>query len=383
MSGVKKSGTPMIIFGYAAVGKKIYERMKNEDSHKKVLFCDNSKDKQGIHGGVTVLSLEDAVTGYNDACFIVASLRHSKQMYQQLIDVGIPIENISLDLPDDIIGEELAREQKQRMTALDSIHVEVNINKDCNLNCKGCDHFAPIAEADTLELDIFKQDMVRLADVMAGHIHRIILLGGEPLLNKDLLEYVRIARTCMPDTEVFIATNGILLGTMDEIFWTVLKENKTGLMVTKYPIKLDYDALRKKVEEHGIVWEYLGASESGRSLWHFPLDLTGKQDAVDSFLHCANANSCHTLERGRLYTCSIAPNIKAFNRFFGKNVPLTDDDGIDIYKVETADEILKFLAKPINFCRYCNVKYRTYDHPWKVSSKKIDEWTINMDRGDI
>ncbi|WP_051608641.1 radical SAM protein [Selenomonas sp. FC4001] len=376
MSVDKESNTPLIIFGYAAVGKKIYERIKKEDSHKRVFFCDNSKDKQGIHGGVMVLSLEDVVTGYNDAAFIVASLRHSKQMYQQLIDVGIPTENISLDLPDDIIGEELAREQKQRMTALDSIHVEVNINKDCNLNCTGCDHFAPIAEADTLELDIFKKDMIRLADVMAGHIHRIILLGGEPLLNKDLLEYVRIARICMPDTEVFIATNGILLGKMDEIFWSVLKENKTGLLVTKYPVKLDYDALRKKVEEKGIVWKYLGSSESGRSLWHFPLDLTGKQNAVDSFLHCANANSCHTLERGRLYTCSIAPNIKAFNRFFEKNVPLADDDGIDIYKAKSADEILKFLAKPIHFCRYCNVKKRTYDHPWRVSKKKIEEWTL-------
>ncbi len=211
---------------------------------------------------------------------------------------------------------------------------------------------------------------------MAGHIHRIILLGGEPLLNKDLLEYVRIARTCMLDTDVFIATNGTLLSKMDERFWTVLKENKTGLMVTKYPVKLDYDALRKKAEEKGVVWEYLGSSEGGRSLWHFPLDLSGGQDTMESFLHCANANACHTLERGRLYTCSIAPNIEAFNKFFGKHIPLMENDGIDIYKAESAEEILKFLARPINFCRYCNVKKRTYDHPWRVSRKDIGEWTI-------
>jgi hypothetical protein len=366
----------IIIFGYAAVGKRIYEREKQNNPEADIVFCDNSSVKQGKNNGVQVLSLQEAVEKYGKSKFIVASLRHGKQMEQQLLDAGIPQNQIITELPGDIVGEELAKEQKQRLVPLDSIHVEVNINKDCNLNCKGCDHFAPVAEADTLELDVFERDMKRLSEVMTGHIHRIILLGGEPLLNEQLLDYVRIARRCMSETEVFIATNGTLLGRMKDEFWTVLKENRTGLMVTKYPVSLDYEALRKKAVEKGVVWEYIGSSESGRTLWHFPLDLSGRQDAMESFVHCANANSCHTLERGRLYTCSIAPNVGAFNQYFGQNIPLTDRDGIDIHMAKNAEEILKFLASPIDFCRYCNVKGRTYDHPWEVSRKKLEEWTI-------
>ena len=367
---------PLVIFGYAEVGIKIYERMSEEYPGRSIVFCDNSSLKQGTHENIKVISLQEAVRDYGGAVYIVASLRHGKQMFQQLLEVGIPSEHINIELPGDIVGEELVKEQKQRLIPLESIHIEVNINKDCNLNCMGCDHFAPIAEADTLELEKYERDMKRLAVIMAGHIHRIILLGGEPLLNEHLLDYIKISRQCMPEVEIFIATNGTLLGKMTDDFWQTLKDDNAGLMVTKYPVKLDYEALRKIAEEKGVAWEYLGSSESGRSLWHFPLDLTGSQDPMESFIHCVNANSCHTLERGRLYTCSIAPNIKAFNDYFGKNVPLTEEDGIDIYKAENAEEILAFLAKPINFCRYCNVNGRTYDHGWEVSRKEIGEWTL-------
>lgn len=376
MAQLHKIMKPLVIFGYATLGKRVYEREKSNNPGRIIIFCDNSSVKQGEHAGVRVLSLQETARDFSESEYIVASLRHAKQMKEQLLKSGILPEQIIMDLPGDIVGEELAKEHEQRLAPLDSIHIEVNINKDCNLNCKGCDHFAPVAEADTLEFDIFERDMKRLSKVMAGHIHRIILLGGEPLLNEHLLDYVRIARRCMSEAEVFIATNGTLLAKMSDNFWQTLKDNNTGLMVTKYPVKLDYEALRKIAEEKGIVWEYLGSSESGRSLWHFPLDLTGSQDPVESFIHCVNANSCHTLERGRLYTCSIAPNIKAFNDYFGKNVPLTEEDGIDIYKAESAEEILKLLAQPINFCRYCNVKGRTYDHGWEVSKKDIGEWTF-------
>ena len=77
---------------------------------------------------------------------------------------------------------------------------------------------------------------------------------------------------------------------------------------------------------------------------------------------------------GNLYTCTIAPNIEHFNKYFGYNLPLTDRDGIDIYKAESMEEILEFLAKPIPFCKYCKVKERTFNHEWTTSKKEINEW---------
>lgn len=80
------------------------------------------------------------------------------------------------------------------------------------------------------------------------------------------------------------------------------------------------------------------------------------------------------LKEGRLYTCTVAPNIEHFNRYFNKNLYLSDRDSIDIYKAETIGEITDFLAKPIPFCRYCNVAGREYGLEWEQSKKNISEW---------
>ena len=90
------------------------------------------------------------------------------------------------------------------------------------------------------------------------------------MLNEHLLDYVRIVRQCMSETEVFIATNGTLLAKMSDKFWETLKDNNTGLMVTKYPVKLDYEALRKIAERKGVAWEYLGSSEKWQVIVAFP-----------------------------------------------------------------------------------------------------------------
>lgn len=51
-----------------------------------------------------------------------------------------------------------------------------------------------------------------------------------------------------------------------------------------------------------------------------------------------------------------------------------DSDFIDIYKAKDYTEILQFLAKPIPFCRYCNVaKWRSIGE-WKTSKKEIGEY---------
>ena len=54
---------------------------------------------------------------------------------------------------------------------------------------------------------------------------------------------------------------------------------------------------------------------------------------------------------------------------------LEEADYIDIYKAKSIQEILAFLAKPIPFCKYCNVKGRTFGHERGISKKEIEEWT--------
>ena len=364
----------VVIFGYASIGKRLADYIRKNEVIRHIIFCDNSALKKS-NMDTNVFSVLEAVGQYPDAIFYTASLYHHSQMKEQLISLGVAEQKIVANLPEEIVQAEREAERQRRTRKRETLRFEININKHCNLNCKGCDHFAPLSPTDCMDLDVYERDIKRMAELFHGEAWQIHLLGGEPLLNPNLLQYMQIARNYFPQAEIWIDTNGTLLQRMSEDFWQLCQKLYIGIMPTKYPVAVDYDALKKTVMERGLPYQYLGSSESGRTLWHYPLDLEGKQDMHESFLNCSNANQCLTLENGRLYTCSIAPNIQAFNDFFQQHLELTDADGINIYSAKSGDEILEEMARPMPFCRYCDVKHRTYDHPWEVSKKDIKEWT--------
>ena len=93
-----------------------------------------------------------------------------------------------------------------------------------------------------------------------------------------------------------------------------------------------------------------------------------------SFIECFHANNCPLLMEGKLYPCTVAPNVCHFNKRFGTNLELKDGDSLDIYHVKKASELLKFLSRPKPFCRHCDVGNRSYGHKWERSKQEISEW---------
>lgn len=367
----------LTIFGFADVGKHLAVAIRAIRPDIMIDFCDNNSTRQGKQPEGLVLSVRDAADEMSESHFFaIASLWHDKQMQEQLLSLGIMEKYIMDALPDEIVHEERQRELHNRVTRKNNYHIECNIDKHCNLNCKGCDHFAPVAEPELLSPEAFARDMAEIhrlyADKEGGEFH---LLGGEPTLHPEIVEFMRITRESLPKAKVIVDTNGTLLKRMSENFYEACRQYDVTISVTRYPIDVDYDALGKWIRKKGISYEYLGSSEGGRTLWKFPLDLTGSQNPSEMFHLCRNANTCWTLEKGRLYTCSIGPNMPVFERRFHKGIKLTDEDGIDIYKARDAEEIAAYLASPMPCCRYCDVKRRTYDHKWEVSRKSMNEWT--------
>ncbi|MDR2410566.1 MAG: hypothetical protein LBE13_20985, partial [Bacteroidales bacterium] len=114
--------------------------------------------------------------------------------------------------------------------------------------------------------------------------------------------------------------------------------------------------------------------DDDQTMYRFRLDLQGRQSINRPFLRCNWFNNCFTLRDGKLYTCFMVAHIKHFNEYFGKNLPVTEKDYIDIYKSESVDEVLNFLSKPVPFCRFCNINGLTRGHKWDISQKKLSEW---------
>lgn len=368
----------VVIFGYTELGKRLYEKFFQEGyAENEIMFCDNSTKKQESNAG-KVFSVKWACEhSTNSTKFYLASLYHFKQMQEQLLKYGIPYENIVIDLPAEIMREAIELQKNDKLLPRKNVQLDIAIVRHCNLCCKGCDHFSPLAQEQYMPIENYERDLRRLSELLNGDIAYINLLGGEPLLNPDIIKFMSIGRSCFASTDINVCTNGLLLRSMSNDFWQACRDYNISIMATEYPINLDYKKLKEFVLSQGVEFKYTGSSEGGRSLWHFPLDLQGKQNPMESFVNCRNANTCHTLENGRIYTCSIAPYIDDFNKYYGTDLKLLDMDGIDIHQEGmTGEYILKRLAAPMPFCRYCDVKHRTYDHPWELSKKDMKEWTL-------
>ncbi len=80
---------------------------------------------------------------------------------------------------------------------------------------------------------------------------------------------------------------------------------------------------------------------------------------------------------GHLYFCPHAAYVHLFNEYFGENYE-TFDNGINIYE-HNKDEILDFLRKPHNFCKYCHINDKDNKRTnWSHSELKKEEWTKNF-----
>ena len=363
----------VVIFGYSDKGKIINKLIKEHNPNVSIIYCDNDVDKQD---NIQILSVDDAVLQYNDAVYIIPSSFYSIEKKRQLYDSGIREQQIVESVPEKVYIMEGSQKRLKPLTE-DTFRFEFSIVKHCNLNCRSCDHFSPLIDYEMMNSVQFQQDIQRLSVLFHQKAEQILILGGEPLLNPDISFYMQESRKSFPNSKIYIVTNGILLNKMTTDFWRVCKDYQIGIRVTRYPIDIKYESMYGLAVKENIDFGYFGTTKvEERKMWHHPFDLNGNQDMKENFLLCYSGNRCITLENGRLYTCPIPLTSRAFNRYFDKDLPLSEDDYIDIYQAKTSEEILKRLAKPIPFCRYCDVKNRTYDHEWEISKKDIKEWIL-------
>jgi sulfatase maturation enzyme AslB (radical SAM superfamily) len=262
----------------------------------------------------------------------------------------------------------------------DRMWIEVNLADHCNLNCQMCDHFSHLAKPKFLDIDVFKRDMERLAELSGNHIDILKLQGGEPLLHKDVNLFVEITRKLFPKALIFFFTNGLLLMKSEHSkngnFWQCCKENDVTLQLTTYPINLNVQAIEDKAKEYGVKIQVFGevadrVRGEKRSTKH-PFDLTGNVDVCD-FISCYHLNETIALKDGRLYTCSILPYSHYFNEAFNQNLIESENDSIDIYKAKSYAELSEFVATRAPFCRYCDIgKRKTLK--WARSNREIGEY---------
>jgi len=246
----------------------------------------------------------------------------------------------------------------------------------CNLNCSGCSHFAPInKEPKMLTIDELRRDLLQFKNKF-HYIKNIEFLGGEPLLNKDIGEFVKEAHAIFPYANIMIITNGLLIPTLKEEVLEAFSRCNVRVSVSLYE---ETDKLLNEIKVILEKYKIRLRLPSAKEKFRIQYNTVGSGDYVKNWYSCGDS-FCHTIVNGKIAGCYYAVTVKHANAYFGLEIPHEEYE-YDIYDEKlSAAEIIKKITVPTNLCSYCNCSNsNTPFATWKKAGKEknISDWFVD------
>lgn len=223
--------------------------------------------------------------------------------------------------------------------------VEMHIMDACNLNCRGCTHFAPIFQDEMPDFSCRISDVKKFSQKF-GHIIRFVILGGEPFLNKEIAKYAEKIRSILPNSLIEIVTNGILIPSVSEEIFEKIRENDICISISEYkPTHKIIHDITSRLEEFGIMYEV--RSYERKQKFNIPLSLIKNS----KYEKLCISDGCITIWNGKMARCPTLMYIDRFNQQFNQQLP---NDGVMSLDEEIAGEelICKFKEK-VPLCDHC------------------------------
>ena len=251
------------------------------------------------------------------------------------------------------------------------LHLEFIVTDYCNLNCRGCTHYSPLARKEFVAIDELKRDMAHLGAVCGSEVKDVYLIGGETLLYPQLDEAMDALRGSFPSQRLYVFTNGLILGRMDDGFWESARRNKAIIAITRYPVKFDYDAVEALCAQKGVEVRVFGDRRQADTFFRFALDPEGRQNKYVSHFKCYN-RGCVSVVDGYVYPCSISACIKHLNRTGETKFEHRRGDRIAVGDVRSAAQIKRLRDHAVPFCSYCKNPPKTV--AYGLSKREISEW---------
>ncbi len=251
--------------------------------------------------------------------------------------------------------------------------LELHVTDHCNLNCKGCSHYAPIADEFYISLEELEEYYNNIKSRELIFFSTLRLMGGEPLLHPHITEIIELSRAYFSDINIVLVSNGISIKEMPQKFWNACKENNIIISITKYPININYNELTTFVKSRGIQMTFYG-DNIFPNFRHIVLDGQGKQNPLKNYLICHCGGIYLQLREGKIYSCSQSAYIGIINKRFDMEFKHENNDYLILNQIKSIKEIKKYILKPKSFCRYCNLKMTTWNNQWDISQCKKTEW---------
>lgn len=267
-------------------------------------------------------------------------------------------------------------------------YAEFYITNVCNLSCKGCNRFNSFNFKGYQRWSEYKQIYEKWSKVL--RLKSFGILGGEPLLNPDIIEWITGTADLWPRALIRMSTNGFQLNKVKGLYKTIQERPKLlmsvgihnkmhkkeimGLIETFLtgPLKYEFDNSNKYAQEMYITdsnnvkirvqynwWFHQGAiitNETGKYTLH-------NSDPVKAHSICHSAE-CHHFQNGKLYKCGSAALFSDFDKQIGLELSDNDRnliDNVECISVTDSEQVQKQfidnIKNPIPQCKFCPEVY--------------------------
>lgn len=350
-------------FGAGIIGARYAESFKYFGVLKG--FIDNNCEKQGTsYCEMPVISLKDWEQRYKDNTFLVACVDEGnyEQIRTQLIAHGLEEGKDFIwyeEFYNKVFPVLITYEQNKVFLPL----VQISLTERCTLKCKKCAHACNLVPPHTPDLSF--EEACQSADSLfsfVDYVQEFVLIGGEPLLYKDLtriIEYVGVKYRDKMD--IFsITTNGTIMPN-DELLCLCQKyhiifriSNYAGTIPR---LEDKYIKMIDKLKSNNISFSFYPKEEIVWMDYGFEyVNRNGTPEhLIDVFDKCHT--HCHEIRGNRFYFCVMARSVSENMKYsVGKN------DYLDLGRLETKKDkklLLEYFMGYsdkgyLDMCNYCH-----------------------------
>ncbi len=228
---------------------------------------------------------------------------------------------------------------------LSTITLQVNVANHCNLSCRSCSHAAPTTKKSLLDVEVLDRDLKQLSQYF--WCENVRVLGGEPLLNPNLHDLIKVIRESNISNRIVLMTNGILLPKLREETILLLDE----IYISFYDCKQtkNVKGYAKNISEK---YKHIKVVINPKLTFRESIALVPTTDkklikTVYNTCKVAHVYRCITVDNGYLYRC---PQQMVYAKQTGDY-----KESLSIENIKNVEEILCFLENnnPLSACSCC------------------------------
>lgn len=270
--------------------------------------------------------------------------------------------------------------------------LETMATQSCNLSCQGCTNYSDLTHKGYVTWNTANNWLKSWLELI--EIPDFGIIGGEPFLNPEINDWLYGCRSLMPNSQLRLTTNGLLIKSVSEIL-SILDEIEN--IVFKITVHVKNDHLDETIKEIFLSRPWMPVTEFGINRWKLNNNVRFQINRPENFLMTYRGSyksmmphysvpekafelcvqkTCPLLWNGKLYKCSTAgllgevldhvkpDTIEHWTNFIDPGV------GPDS-NIEDIKKFIDNFGKPNSICAQCpDNKTYLIDHKTTVGTKK-------------